>query len=61
MTPPASPQCAACEMWKYEAVRCVCWNLRYALNEMAKELPIIYRLAEKSMDCPDAMVDEMRE
>ena len=34
--PPASPQCTDCPLWKYGAVSCARFNLRYALNEMLK-------------------------
>lgn len=50
--PPASPQCTDCPLWKYGAVSCARFNLRYALNEMLKELPFFCRMAEEEIICP---------
>lgn len=50
--PPASPQCTDCPLWKYGAVSCARFNLRYALNEMLKELPFFCRTAEGKIVCP---------
>ena len=50
--PPASPQCTDCPLWKYGAVSCARFNLRYALNEMLKELPFFCRTAEEKIVCP---------
>ena len=49
---PASPQCTDCPLWKYGAVSCARFNLRYALNEMLKELPFFCRMAEEKIVCP---------
>lgn len=51
--PSASPQCMDCPLWKYGAVSCVCFNLRYALNEMLKELLFFCRMAEEKFVCPN--------
>lgn len=50
---PASPQCTGCSLWKYGAVSCVCFNLRYALNEILKELPFFCTAAEEKFVCPN--------
>ena len=50
--PPASPQCTDCQLWEYGAVSCARFNLRYALNEMLKELPFFCRTAEGKIVCP---------
>lgn len=55
---PASPQCTACQLWEYSDVSCLCFNLRYALNEMVKELPFFWRAAEAEIICPHEEAQE---
>ena len=55
---PASPQCTACPIWKYGAVSCACFNLRYALNEIIKNLPFFWQAADPEMICPNEEAGE---